>query len=517
MRRLRSKPEAGLAGLVSGAVALTSAMVMAGLASTISPLDAVGGVVIDHVPAGVKDWAIDRFGTNDKAALKVGIVVIAALAAIALGLVARHRRRLGATGIAAFGVIGALAAASRANHSLITILAPLAGSIVGGALLLWLMRPLGAQMPGESRVPLGLDRRGFLRASGIAGATAAVAGGASAALEAQRLDRARRAIQRSLPQAVNAPTGTQPALDQASTQFYADTPYITPNADFYRIDTALSFPSVDVATWTLSVDGMVERPITLSYADLLARPRVTRTVTLACVSNYVGGPYIGNAVWEGVLLRDLLAEAGVQNGAEQLFSTSIDGWTCGFPISVAADSSRDCMVAVGMNGGPLPLTHGFPARLVVPGLYGYVSATKWLSTITLNRWSDAQGYWVPRGWSRDAPIKTQSRVDVPRGGAEVQRGTVRIAGIAWAPHRGVAKVEVRIDDGEWAQATLARADNDDTWVQWVYDWDATTAKSGNHSATVRATDRSGETQTAKRSEPDPDGATGHHTKAFKLV
>ena len=257
---------------------------------------------------------------------------------------------------------------------------------------------------------------------------------------------------------------------------------------------------------------MVDKPLNITYADLLARPQVERIVTLACVSNEVGGDLISNASWQGVLLADLLAEAGVQAGAEQVFSTSLDGWTCGFPVAAALDG-RDAMIALGMNGEALPLEHGFPARLVIPGLYGYVSATKWLRTIKLTTWSAAEGFWVPRGWARDAPIKTQSRIDVPRDGERVAAGPTKIAGVAWAQHRGIEHVEVHIDDSPWQEARLATDVTDDAWRQWVLDWDAAP---GTHTIQVRATDKDGYTQTAEVARPDPDGATGYHTRSVKV-
>jgi DMSO/TMAO reductase YedYZ molybdopterin-dependent catalytic subunit len=256
------------------------------------------------------------------------------------------------------------------------------------------------------------------------------------------------------------------------------------------------------------IGGLVNKPISLSYDDLLDRPQIERIITMCCVSNEVGGEYISNASFQGVKLADLLNEAGVQTTAQQVFSTSLDGWTSGFPVEIALDG-RDAMIALGMNGEPLPLEHGFPARLVVPGLYGYVSATKWLSKIELNRWDDAEGFWVPRGWSRDGPIKTQSRIDVPRDGDKVAAGATKIAGIAWAQHRGIEKVEVRVDDGQWQEARLGNDVTVDAWRQWVLDWNASP---GKHVIQVRATDKDGKTQTDKVAPPDPDGATGYHTR-----
>jgi len=284
-----------------------------------------------------------------------------------------------------------------------------------------------------------------------------------------------------------------------------NTPYLTPNDRFYRIDTALTIPRVDVDTWKVSISGMVDRPFSLTYADLLERATEERAVTICCVSNEVGGSLIGNAVWRGVMLRDVLDEAGVQSAAEQVRSCARPIGTCGFPVAAAFDG-RDAMIAVAMNGEPIPLRHGYPARLIVPGLYGYVSATKWLSSIELTSW-DREGYWVPRGWSREGPIKTQSRIGYPRHRDSIAVGPAKVAGVAWAQGRGIAKVEVQIDDGEWQEATLATDVSDDTWRQWVLEWDATP---GDHTLRVRATDNNGDTQTEMRAPVAPNGATGWH-------
>ncbi len=308
-------------------------------------------------------------------------------------------------------------------------------------------------------MPLGWDRRRFLVSTGSAAAAAIVAGGVARALERRRIDSIRAAIPDTLPPIPAA--GSTAIAIPADATLSPVTPFITPNGDFYRIDTALSFPRISLASWKVDIRGLVDTPLTMTYDDLLARPQVERIVTLCCVSNEVGGEYISNASFQGVMLADLLREAGVRDEAEQVFSTSLDGWTCGFPVAAALDG-RDAMIALGMNGEALPLEHGFPARLVVPGLYGYVSATKWLKSIELTTWNAEQGFWVPRGgWARDAPIKTQSRIDVPRDGERVAAGTTKIAGIAWAQHRGVERVEVRVDDGPWQQARLGSDVTDD--------------------------------------------------------
>jgi DMSO/TMAO reductase YedYZ molybdopterin-dependent catalytic subunit len=284
------------------------------------------------------------------------------------------------------------------------------------------------------------------------------------------------------------------------------TPFVTPNADFYRIDTALTAPQVPTGSYTLRITGMVDNELELSYDDLLAREMIERDVTLTCVSNEIGGRLVGNARWLGTRLDDLLNEAGVQSGADQVVGRSADGFECGFPVSVAMDG-RDALVVVGMNGEPLPIEHGFPVRLVVPGLYGYVSATKWLTEIELTTFADFDHYWLKRGWAQKAPIKLMSRIDTPRGLSTVPAGTVAIAGVAWAQTVGIEGVEVQIDDGEWQPAELGETPSDDTWVQWVLRWEA---EPGRHNVRVRATDKNGTIQTDERAEPIPDGASGHH-------
>ncbi|MDQ3470518.1 MAG: molybdopterin-dependent oxidoreductase, partial [Actinomycetota bacterium] len=276
--------------------------------------------------------------------------------------------------------------------------------------------------------------------------------------------------------------------------------------DFYRIDTALVAPQLPTADYALRIFGMVDNEIELSYEELLEREMIEVDVTLTCVSNEIGGRLVGNARWLGTRLDDLLAEAGVQSGADQVVGRSVDGFECGFPVSVATDG-RDALVAVGMNGEPLPIEHGFPVRLVVPGLYGYVSATKWLTEIELTTFADFDHYWLKRGWAQEAPIKLMSRIDTPRGLSTVPAGTVAVAGVAWEQTVGIEGVEVQIDDGEWQPAELGEAPSDDTWVQWVLRWEA---EAGRHNVRVRAIDKNGDIQTDERAEPIPDGASGHH-------
>ena len=316
----------------------------------------------------------------------------------------------------------------------------------------------------------------------------------------KRVDEIRQAIRIPRPARRAPPAPAGAALDIPGL-----TPLYVANNDFYRIDTALLVPQVDPANWSLEVKGRVDRPFTLSYADLLAIPQIEADVTLSCVSNEIGGGLVGNARWQGVLLADLLERAGVQRGATQVIGRSVDGFTAGFPTQVALDG-RDAMVAVAMNGEPLPAAHGFPARLVVPGLYGYVSATKWLTAIELTSFDEVDGYWIPRGWDKEAPIKTQSRIEV--ASSQV------IAGVAWAPTRGIERVEVRIDEGPWQEATLATALGDDCWRQWFLPWEK---PPGRYVLAVRATDGTGETQTAERTDIAPNGASGHHTVQVEIV
>ncbi len=502
-----SRKLAGLVGLVAGALAVTTGMVVAALGNVASPIDAVGSSFIDRTPRWLKELAIDWFGTNDKTALRVGIVIVLILVSLISGAFSSNRPSPLISAIVIFSFLGALSASERTGSTWVSIAAPCIGSIVGIAVALILLWQINNQwllkhFPSESQAPIGWDRRRFIRTASSASVGAVVLGTLAQNGEQQRVDRIEAQIPDSLPTAIDTSDTYEGDAEPGELL------YITPNADFYRIDTALSFPNVNLDTWKLRIHGMVENDIELTYQDILDMPQVERTITICCVSNDVGGPYIGNAVWQGVFLKDLLERAGVNSDAEQVFSRSLDGWTSGFPIEVALDG-RDAMLAIGMNGEALPLEHGFPARLIVPGVYGYVSATKWIKEIVINKWSDAEGYWVPLGWSRDAPIKTQSRIDVPRKNQELQPGVNKIAGVAWAQHTGIEKVEVRIDKGDWNLTELSDDLTDDAWRLWTFDWNAT---SGKHTIQVRATDKSGYTQTETVTSVAPDGATGWHTR-----
>jgi DMSO/TMAO reductase YedYZ molybdopterin-dependent catalytic subunit len=465
-----------------------------------APLLAVGGVVIDHVPAAVKDVGIAVFGVHDKTALLTGTALLLAAYAYGVGVLALRSWRWALAGIGLFAAVGIAAAATRHDASVFAWLPTLAGAVAAVGVLRRLLTLAGVRAaPTEGDLPDD-GRRRFLRGVGIAVGLAAVGGVAGRLLTSRRAVRAARAAV-VLP----VPRQTAPPLP-AGVQVPDVTPYVSANPDFYRIDTALYPPQVDPATWQLRIHGMVRNPITITWEQLLQRPMIERYVTLACVSNEVGGDLIGNARWLGTPIRELLDEAGPLPGADQVVQRSVDGWTCGTPTAVLRDG-RDALLAIGMNGQPLPVEHGFPVRMVVPGLYGYVSACKWITEIELRTFADFDAYWVPRGWSAQGPIKTQSRIDTPRNGAKRQAGTVMVGGVAWAQHRGITKVEVQVDGGPWAVATLAGTVSSDTWRQWSYAWPATP---GEHTLRVRATDRDGVTQTGTPAPTTPDGATGWH-------
>lgn len=505
------------AGLSCGLLAVAVASLVATLADATTPVRSVGNAVIERAPRWLKTLSIDIFGTADKTALQAGIVIVLVILALALGAASRETPRALTAGIGGTAIVGTLAAFDAPSVDAWSVVAPILGGVAGIGAAVALATPLGARWeafhwsrntPGPSRVPLGWDRRRFIRRSAIVGGATLAVG--TMALTGDR--RRTRRIEARIPADLPAVAETRRSVP-APPPLVEEPTFITPTDAFYRIDTALSFPTVDLDTWSLKITGLVDRELEITYDDLRGRPQIERTITICCVSNDVGGPYVGNAVWQGVSLGDLLREAGVASEAEQVFSTSIDGWTSGFPAAAALDG-RDALVAIGMNGEPLPLRHGFPARLIVPGLYGYVSATKWLSEIRLNRWEDGQGFWVPRGWAREAPIKIQSRIDLPRSGRSVPAGQVVLAGVAWAPGTGIDRVEIRIDGGDWMLAELSADVTDDAWRVWRFDWAATP---GRHAVQVRATDKAGDVQTEVITPVAPDGATGWHTRRFTVT
>ena len=506
----------GLLAMLGG---LAAAELLAGLVDRFrSPVTVVGDRVVDAVPAPVKDWAIRTFGTSDKAVLVGGTLILLALAAAAVGVVAvRRSLRAGLVGVGVFTLVGVFAALGRGGAGGV-VPALVAGAVAACVLALLARRALAAIAGGGAggggaaveddrvvsmRAAHASSRRGFIGLAAAVGAGALAVGAAGRWLQQQgavAVERLKVVLPRPAVPAPPVPAGAELGVQGV-------TPFITPNDDFYRIDTALVVPRVSTDDWTLRVTGYVDRPLTLTYEQLLARPMQETVATIACVSNEVGGDLVGTARWLGCRLDDLLAEAGVQARADQVVGVSVDGFTAGFPTAVL--DGRDALVVVGMNGEPLPEPHGYPARLVVPGVYGYVSATKWLSEIRLTRFDEFEGYWIPRGWSREGPVLTQSRIDTPRRGATVTAGRpVAVAGVAWAPVRGITGVEVQVDDEPWRPARLGEEYAATTWRQWVLDWVPTP---GAHTLKVRATDGTGTAQTGEVTDVAPDGARGWHT------
>ncbi|MEU5217316.1 molybdopterin-dependent oxidoreductase [Streptomyces sp. NPDC020807] len=518
MSSLRSKlvraALGALAGFLAAFTALAVAELVAGLVRPAAgPVTVVGGAVIDRTPAAVKDFAIRTFGENDKIVLQLGILAILALIAIGLGVLSLSHRRTGAAGVLLFGIVGAAAALSRPDSTGAGDVLPSIAGAVAGAVALYVLATEAAPGPAPDGQAgnAGWNRRGFLTAA-VVTAVAATSAGALGRYFTGRQGQGAVASRENL--VLPKPASPAPAVP-AGVQLKVPgiTAFTTPNSDFYRVDTALTVPKVDAGTWRLRIHGKgVSQPRTYTLDQLIARPLVERDITLTCVSNEVGGPYIGNARWLGVPLADLLEEAGVRppskgGRADQLVARSVDGMTLGSPVEDVMDG-RDAILAVGMNGEPLPFDHGFPVRMLVPGLYGYVSACKWIEDIELTTFDAYDPYWVKRKWARKAPIKTQSRIDTPKPFARPTAGTVTVAGVAWAQHRGITRVQIRVDDGPWQDADLAAQAGVDTWRQWSYRWNATP---GGHNITVRATDGTGQVQTEQRTRTIPDGASGRHS------
>lgn len=500
---------AAVAGVASGGLALAVAEVLAAVISpTTAPLLVVGDAFVDLTPPWLKDVAISTFGTNDKLALFVGMaVVVAALAALA-GVVALRRRWAGVALVALLGVVAAVAAMTRPGAGMLDALPSLAGVAVGAVVLGRLVDRLATAVDSRRAAEAGTTpaaaRRSFLAAAGVTTLAAAVAGAAGRLVGRSARDVSAGRAALDLP----APAQAAPAPSDAVTlDVDGITPWQTPNADFYRIDTALTVPRVDPRGWRLRVHGLVDEEVEISFDDLVASDLVEAWVTLTCVSNPVGGDLAGNARWLGLPIRELLRRARPRGDADMVLSTSVDGFTASTPLDVLM-AAPEALLAVGMNGEPLPLEHGYPVRMVVPGLYGFVSATKWVVDLEVTRFADATAYWTDRGWAEKAPVKTASRIDVPQPFAKLSPGRVVVAGVAWAQTRGIERVEVSVDDGEWMEAELAEQYDVDTWRQWRLEWDATP---GSHTLRVRATDGTGETQTAERVDPVPDGATGWHS------
>lgn len=497
---------AALAGVAAGTASLGVAELAAALLpGAASPIVAVGELVISMQPPGAKQFVVDLFGEADKLVLNLLIAGVALGAAALIGIAARRWPEAGFVGFGAFGVVALAAGLGNPLSEPVTTLAVLAIAVVVAVWVLAALLRLAARRgePPAAEMP-AWGRRRFLGTS-----LAVIAAGASSGFVGRALlDRGRvvggSGQAATIPDAVT-PAPSPPAGSALDVEGLA--PLVTPNTDFYRIDTALLVPRPDIATWTLTIDGMVNSPLVLRYEDLLAMPLIEQYVTIACVSNEVGGNLVGNALWRGVRLKELFTRVGVRPAATQVVGRSVEGFTVGFPLSHAIADDREPMVALAMNGESLPANHGFPARLIVPGLFGYVSATKWLAQIELTTWDGFDAYWVPLGWSKEGPILTQSRIDTPRPG-RLPPGSVPIAGVAWAPDRGIERVEVRVDDSAWQPAELSTPISDATWVQWLVRWDATP---GEHVLQVRATDGTGETQTDARTPPAPSGARGYHT------
>jgi DMSO/TMAO reductase YedYZ molybdopterin-dependent catalytic subunit len=511
----------GALAAAAGAAAghLVAALVNPGAA----PVVAVGATVVDATPTPVKEWAVATLGTADKPVLLGSVAVVALLAAAGIGVLARSRRTLALVLLGAVAALPAVAALTRPTSTAVDVFPALATALVGVVALSWLAGradrlPSGARsavtatpaartpLDGtahEAEAPPTAARRSFLiGAAGVAGAAAA-----GAAL-GQKVG-----TNPALPTAADLPRpgAPLPALPGGLEQRVRGiSPFRTPVRSFYRVDTSLIVPRVDPADWALEIDGDVARPFRLTYAELLDLPMIERDITLTCVSNEVGGGYVSSARWLGVRVRDLLERGGVGTGVDQVLSTSTSGFTISTPLQALTDD-RDALVAVAMNGEPLPPRHGFPARLVTPGLYGFVGSTKWLARLTATTYARDKAYWTERGWATDAPVLTQSRIDTPRGLSTVRAGeSVPIGGVAWAQGRGIRSVEVRVDDGEWRPATLGPEAGIDYWRQWYLPWTPERG-GGRRTLTVRATDNEGRVQTEARAEPFPKGATGWHS------
>jgi len=461
------------------------------------PVTAVAEQVIARLPGGTAEQGISWFGHHDKQVLVAIVLVVVAAASAGIGRLGARSGAAAVAGYAVLAVIGGLAVAAQPGTGARDELAVAAGFLVWVGLFAVLADPL--------REPVldGDGRRFWLRAGVVAVAAGALGAVSPAVGRARRnVEAARAALRIPGLRRPSVPAGADLGLAQ---------PWATPTNGFYRIDTAITPPYVDPSGWRLRLHGMVDHPLELTFQDLLARRRTDAWITLNCVSNPVGGDLIGNAYWSGVRLRDLLEEAGVQEGADAVLQTSDDGWTCGTPLAALTDD-RPAILAVAMNGVPLPVEHGFPVRTVVPGLYGYVSACKWVVDLEVTTMAKAVGYWITRGWAVEGPVKLASRIDRPQGGATVSSGRYTVAGVAWEQETGISAVEVALDGGPWQPATLAKVPSVDTWVQWSVELDV---PSGSHQVVVRATDAKGNVQTSVRRDVVPDGATGWHQVTFE--
>ena len=490
----------GAAGLVTGVAGLAASFLAAAIMGLrVNPVVGVGEAVIELTPGSVAERAIQAVGHLDKPLLVTGVLLFLAVASYVAGRLAARSDLWPTFVFVVMAGVAAAAVLSRPNAKPTDVI-PV---IVGGLVWIALLPPLTSRVPSAPVDPES-RRRFLLLLGGVVAGSAAVGVLGRVVGRGRRHVEAARALLRLPITKRDAPAGAAVGLEGIE-------PWVTPNDSFYQIHTALVVPAVDPGDWRLRIHGMVDRELKLTYQDLLDREITQSWITLNCVSNPVGGDLIGNAWWSGVRIADLLAEAGPQAGADAIKQTSHDGWTCGTPLGAVTDAERGAMLAIGMNGQPLPIEHGFPVRMIVPGLYGFVSATKWLVDIEVTRFADFKGYWSTRGWSEQAPVKLASRIDVPRYSDKVPAGSVRVGGSAWQQYVGVAAVEFQLDGGPWQSATLGNPPTDSTWVQWS---GTVSATPGRHSLRVRATSKDGETQTPVVARPDPDGATGWHTIEF---
>ncbi|MGA7203176.1 MAG: molybdopterin-dependent oxidoreductase [Specibacter sp.] len=524
-QRVRGHLKGAVAGVIAAGVLFAVAEILSTFFKSVSsPLTSVGSTFIDFTPAWMKNFAIATFGTNDKTVLLLSMMVAAVFLSALAGVVARKKLLAGAAMVTAFAVVMAVCIITRSGANAAQLIPLLVGTLAG----LWALRFLttaATKRSAPSTSPTGssagsaadaatagqANRRTFLIRSAALVGVAVVLGAGAKALSTVRntAQQVRDALK--LP-AAKTKAAVLPAGVQSTVTGVV--PFVTPNANFYRIDTALIVPQVDPTEWSLRVHGMVENEITMSFDQLLAEDLTEAYVTLTCVSNVVGGNLVGNAKWLGFPIREVLARAKPTAGADMVLSTSIDGFSASTPLPVLQDG-RDAMLAVGMNGEPLPLNHGFPVRMVVPGLYGFVSATKWVVDLEVTTFAKKAGYWSTRGWSTHGPIKTSSRVEVPSALARVPAGRVAIGGSAWAQQHGISKVEIQLDNGAWQPAELSAEASVDTWRQWQFIWNGATA--GSHNVRVRAYDTAGKLQIEQQAPPEPDGSTGWHSITFTVV
>lgn len=497
---------AALCGVLAAAVGLgIGELVAAFVRPEASPVVVVANRFILATPEWLKQRAIRQFGTDDKLALGTGIFIVIALFAAVVGVLGLYRRRAAALALLGFGAVGVYCALSTHAHRGSDVVPVVFAAVAAAVVLDVLLRLVRAtSFRSDPSIEDGIPRRKLLMAGVTGVLLAALSGFGGRRWQHRRFDAARSRADVVLPPAPPA----QP-LPPATQLAKSPLPFATPNRDFYRIDTAYVVPQVNADAWSLKIHGMVDTPVTYTLADLLAMPLIERWITMMCVSYEVGGDLIGNARFRGVPLAPLLRKAGLDPRADQLVCRSVDGMTIGAPVAQVMDG-RDAMLAVGMNGTTLPTEHGFPVRMVVPGLYGYVSACKWITEIEVTTFTAYDAYWVQRGWLAQLPITLGSRIDTPKVGRKVKVGdTVTVAGVAWHQHVGVSRVQVQIDGGAWTDARLGSVPSKDTWRQWMLPW--TVASAGMHKLTVRAFDATGAAQDTAVRDPYPGAASGLHS------